>query len=212
MPLQKQLDQCARRADRPASRHRDHVALLQAGARGRRACDDSRDNGYRSQYTHALPVLRRLGWVGVENLQVNGLLVSAGGLRAREVRRLVADGWELDRQGFSDADLIQLDRGRLDYEVAVARSRIRYLYGVAANWFCYPSGHHDATVLAAVAVAAAGYLGATTVAPGWADPEEDQFRLPRLRVLAGTRPGSLTAQIADNRRDEPPPAVYPIGA
>lgn len=31
------------------------------------------DNGYQSQYTQALPVLRQLGWVGVENIQLSGL-------------------------------------------------------------------------------------------------------------------------------------------
>ena len=31
------------------------------------------DNGYESQYTNALPVLKQLGWTGVENIQ---LLVS----------------------------------------------------------------------------------------------------------------------------------------
>ena len=30
------------------------------------------DNGYQSQYTHALPVLQRLGWVGDENLKLTG--------------------------------------------------------------------------------------------------------------------------------------------
>src|SRR5581483_3316534 len=36
------------------------------------------DNGYASQYTNALPVLKRLGWVGVVNLEVNGLSPSEG--------------------------------------------------------------------------------------------------------------------------------------
>ena len=38
-----------------------------------------------------------------------------------------------------------------------------------------------ATVLAAVK--AAGFVGATTVVPGWADPADDLYRLPRLRVV-----------------------------
>ena len=38
------------------------------------------DNGYQSQYTKALPVLRRLGWVGDENIQLTGLPPSQGGL------------------------------------------------------------------------------------------------------------------------------------
>src|SRR5207253_336681 len=30
------------------------------------------DNGYASHYTNALPALKGLGWVGVENLQLDG--------------------------------------------------------------------------------------------------------------------------------------------
>ncbi len=164
------------------------------------------DNGYRTQYTEALPILRRLGWVGDENLQLSGLPPSQGGLGPSEVRALVSDGWELDTQGFTHADLPEADAARLDYEVAVARRTIRRLYGVRADWFCYPSGRYDLQVIAAVA--AAGYVGATTVVPGWARADEDPFRLPRLRVLAGTTPQELLAQIADSRADPPPPIAY----
>ncbi len=67
------------------------------------------DNGYQSQYTQALPVLRRLGWVGDENIQLTGLPPSQGGLSRKQVKGLLAAGWELDTQGFSHADLITLD-------------------------------------------------------------------------------------------------------
>ena len=67
------------------------------------------DNGYQSQYTQALPVLRRLGWVGDENIQLTGLPPSQGGLGGAEIRGLLNAGWELDTQGFSHADLIALD-------------------------------------------------------------------------------------------------------
>src|SRR5436305_8008534 len=43
------------------------------------------DNGYTSQYTNALPVLKQLGWVGVENIQLLGLPPSQGGLPAQPV-------------------------------------------------------------------------------------------------------------------------------
>src|SRR6202035_930759 len=46
------------------------------------------DNGYQSQYTKALPVLQRLGWVGVENIQLSGLPPSQGGLGEAEIRGL----------------------------------------------------------------------------------------------------------------------------
>jgi peptidoglycan/xylan/chitin deacetylase (PgdA/CDA1 family) len=161
------------------------------------------DNGYRSQYANALPILRRVRWVGEENLQLSGLPPSAGGLTPREVRALVAAGWELDTQGWSHADLVEADPAKLHFEVVVARARIRRLYGVPANWFCYPSGRFDATVVAprpaavVAAVQAAGFVGATTVVPGWARPADDLYELPRLRVLRGTTPAELLAQIRD---------------
>jgi peptidoglycan/xylan/chitin deacetylase (PgdA/CDA1 family) len=164
------------------------------------------DNGYESQYRFALPVLRAMGWVGVENLQLSGLPPSQGGLSERQVRGLVADGWELDTQGYSHADLITLDASELHFQVADARARIQALYHVHAEWFCYPSGHYDATVIAAVK--AAGFRGSTTVTPGWASPTEDPYRLPRLRVLSGTSPASLLATLAGIRGDAPPGPSY----
>ncbi|MGH2903894.1 MAG: polysaccharide deacetylase family protein [Solirubrobacteraceae bacterium] len=164
------------------------------------------DNGYLSQYTQALPVLRRLGWVGDENVQLTGLPPSQGGLSRRQVKGLVAAGWELDTQGFSHADLIALDAAELHYQVAVARRTVQRRYDVPVNWFCYPSGHYNATVIAAVR--AAGYTGSTTVVPGWARPTEDRYRLHRLRVLGGTSPQTLLAEIAAIRTDPPAPTSY----
>lgn len=164
------------------------------------------DNGYRSQYTAALPILRRVGWVGDENLQLHGLPPRAGGITPPEVRSLLADGWELDTQGWSHADLTGIDASRLHFEVAVARRRIQHLYGVHVDWFCYPSGRYNPTVVAAVR--AAGFVGATTVVPGWARPSDDPYTLPRLRVLAGTSPRALLGQIATDADSSPPPRSY----
>ncbi len=164
------------------------------------------DNGYQSQYTNALPVLRRLGWVADENMQLTGLPPSQGGLSEAQIRGLVTAGWELDTQGFSHADLITLAPSELAHQVAGARTVLQRRYGVPVNWFCYPSGHYDAAVVAEVR--AAGYLGSTTVVPGWAGPGSDPYRLPRLRVLGGTSPASLLGQIAAIRDDPPPPESY----
>jgi peptidoglycan/xylan/chitin deacetylase (PgdA/CDA1 family) len=164
------------------------------------------DNGYHSQFSQALPVLHRLGWVGDENIQLTGLPPSQGGLSTGEVRALIAAGWELDTQGTSHADLITLDANQLHEQVATTRAILQARYRVPVNWFCYPSGHYDATVVAAVR--AAGYRGSTTVVPGWAHPSDDRYHLPRLRVLGGTSPTALLALIAAIRDDPPPPASY----
>jgi peptidoglycan/xylan/chitin deacetylase (PgdA/CDA1 family) len=164
------------------------------------------DNGYHSQYTQALPVLQKLGWVGDENVQLTGLPPSQGGLGEEQIRDLVGAGWELDTQGISHADLIALDAQQLHYQVAVARSLLQQRYHVPVNWFCYPSGHYDASVIAAVK--AAGYAGSTTVVPGWAHPADDPYRLHRLRVSGGTSPSELLSQIAGVRDEPPAPATY----
>ncbi len=164
------------------------------------------DNGYESQYTNALPVLQRLGWVGVENIQLTGLPPSEGGLTDAQVKGLIDAGWELDTQGISHADLIKLDPSGLQYQIVTARQMLRSRYGVAVNWFCYPSGHYDSTVIAAVR--AAGYVGSTTVVPGWASRADDPYRLPRLRVLGGTSPAALLQQIATYQGAASPPTAY----
>jgi peptidoglycan/xylan/chitin deacetylase (PgdA/CDA1 family) len=164
------------------------------------------DNGYTSQYTNALPVLKRLGWVGVENIQLLGLPPSQGGLTDQQVRGLIGAGWELDTQGMSHADLIRLSSGGLQYQVAHARQLLRSRYGAAVNWFCYPSGHYDSTVIDAVK--AAGFIGSTTVVPGWATRADDPYRLPRLRVLGGTSGSALLQQIAQSEHATAPPSSY----
>jgi peptidoglycan/xylan/chitin deacetylase (PgdA/CDA1 family) len=164
------------------------------------------DTGYRSQYTNALPVLKQLGWVGTENLRVNGLPPGEGGLTDSEIRGLLAAGWELDTAGLSNTDLITLDTTQVQSQVMSARAILRQRYGVPVNWLTYPSGHYNAAVTPAVQ--AAGFLGATTVVPGWAAPTADRYRLPRLQVLPGTSGSSLLAQIASSQGDAPPPEAY----
>jgi peptidoglycan/xylan/chitin deacetylase (PgdA/CDA1 family) len=164
------------------------------------------DNGYNSQYTQALPVLRSLGWVGDENIQISGLPPSQGGLGRGEIRGLIAAGWELDTQGFNHADLIKLDPQALRFQIATTRRTLQRRYGVPVNWFCYPSGHYDSTVVEAVRTS--GYSGSTTVVPGWAHPRDDPYRLHRLRVLGGTTPQGLLELIASTRADPPAPSSY----
>ena len=73
-------------------------------------------------------------------------------------------------------------------------------------WFCYPSGHYDAAVLEEVKDA--GFVGSTTVVPGWASPSLDPYRLPRIRVLGGTSPQALLGLISSTRGNAPPPSAY----
>ena len=164
------------------------------------------DNGYASHYTNALPVLKKLGWVGVEDLQLTGLPPSEGGLTDAQVHGLIAAGWELDTQGVSHTNLTTLSPTQLSSEVATARQTLRSRYDAPVNWLSYPSGDYNPAVVAAVR--SAGYLGATTVNPGWARPRQDRFRLPRLVVMGPTTPSQLLAQIASAQTTTSIPSTF----
>lgn len=150
------------------------------------------DDGYRSHYTVARPVLRRLHWPGVLSLAIANLK-SRSGLTATQVKRLIEDGWEVDSHTISHSDLTTLDPKRLRHELRDSRRIIRYVFGVPAHNFTYPAGKYNASVIEAVK--ASGYRGALTVAPGLASPDEP-FELKRIRVNPGMRAAGVQKEIA----------------
>lgn len=159
-----------------------------------RAVVVSIDDGYHSNYANARPVLRRLGWPAVLNLKVGNLHEPTYGLTPGQVRALIADGWEIDSHTIEHPDLTTVDAATLAREVAESRRRLQKAFGVPVNFFCYPAGRYDDAVIAAVQQA--GYLAATTVNPGLAEPAEaDRFVLNRVRVNAGVSGASLVGQL-----------------
>ncbi len=164
------------------------------------------DTGYASQYTNALPALKQLGWVGVANIQINGLPQSEGGISDAQIRGLIAAGWEIDSEGVSAGDLTSLDSSQLQTELTSSKDTLHSRYNVPVNWFAYPGGHYDANVVAAVR--AAGYAGASTFNPGWASAQGDRYRLPRIVVQGGTSASSLLSQISSAQQNTSTPASF----
>ncbi len=137
------------------------------------------DDGYRSDYVTAMPLLRARGWPGVLNLEVANLH-RPWGLSPNEVRGLIRAGWEIDAHTITHPDLTTLGPAALHEEVAGSRVDIRREFGVPVNFFCYPAGRYDAAVERAVRDA--GFEGATTVREGLARPDGDPYALDRIRV------------------------------
>ena len=149
------------------------------------------DDGYFSQYHSAAPVLKRLGWPGVLNMEVHNLHVQ-GGLSPRMVKAMLRDGWELAAHTITHPDLRTLDAATLKREVAGSRDELRRQFGVPVNFFCYPAGKYDVATIAAVK--AAGYRGATTVTPGLGHPDQP-YELRRVRVNGSETPDSVLATL-----------------
>jgi len=150
------------------------------------------DDGYLSHYTHALPVLKALGWHGVLNLEINN--VRPGDLTASQVRALIDAGWEVDSHTVTHPDLTTVSDSQLRQELVGSRAYLRKHFGVPADFFCYPAGRFDSRVVAAVK--AAGYRAATTTEPGLASPKLP-FTLNRIRVDGQDGVGGLLTKLAN---------------
>lgn len=152
------------------------------------------DDGYRGDFGAAMPILHRGGWPGVLNLLVANLHRHGWGLRTWMVRRLIANGWEVDSHTLTHPDLATLSPARLRHEVRGSRAALRRLFHVPVRFFCYPSGAFDAAVIGAVR--RAGYLGATTEIPGLARRSRP-YTLARIRVDGGEPPAEVVQAIGE---------------
>ena len=146
------------------------------------------DDGYRPQFTYALPELRRHGWAGVLNLKAEG-----SDLYPSNIEAMVAAGWEVAAHTINHLDLTELNAVQLKEEVAGSRAILHRDYGVPVKNFCYPAGRFDSTVIAAVE--AAGYTGATTEVRGYAD-RGHPYELDRFEILGS---GGLAGMVANLR-------------
>jgi peptidoglycan/xylan/chitin deacetylase (PgdA/CDA1 family) len=146
------------------------------------------DDGYRPQFTFALPQLRKHGWAGVLNLKAEG-----SDLYESNVEAMIDAGWELASHTIDHSDLTTLDAAALEEEVAGARQILRREYGVPVKNFCYPAGEYDETVIAAVE--AAGYAGATTEIPGYAESDAP-YELARFEILGSSGVAGVAADLA----------------
>lgn len=151
------------------------------------------DDGIRSQYTIARPLLRELRWPGVLNLKVDAL-TSAGELDPEAVREMIDTGWEVDSHTIDHSDVSTLSGEALRHQITDSRTELQKRFDIPVDFFCYPAGAYDAESVAAVEQA--GYLGATTVDPGLASKSEP-FTLKRIRVDGGEGPDGLKQALID---------------
>ncbi len=150
------------------------------------------DDGFRNNYTDALPILRRyeipatlfltVGLVGETNRWMAG-----GDFPERpmvtwdEVREMVAAGVEIGGHTLTHPRLTELPVAAADAEVAGARQVIEAEIEAPVTSFAYPYGLFDNRV--AEAVATAGYRRACTTRPGFNRPGIDPLRLRRIEVF-----------------------------
>jgi len=152
------------------------------------------DDGYRPDYTVVAPLLERRHWPGVLNLEYAHLIHQD--LTGSMIRRMLADGWELDSHTLTHPDLTTVDSTRLRREVVRSRRLMQHRFGVRVDFFCYPGGAFDTRVVRAVR--AAGYRGAMTTRMGLAGPAQ-RFTMARIRITSGDGARELAKKLAEAR-------------
>jgi peptidoglycan/xylan/chitin deacetylase (PgdA/CDA1 family) len=151
------------------------------------------DDGYRSDATVAMPLLRRAGWPAVLYLEAGALKTrGAQGMSPSAVRSVLRAGWELGSHTIDHVDVSTLGPRRLRYEIGYSRRWFQRKFGVRIESFCYPGGRFDRAAVREVR--RAGYATATSVAEGLATPRR-RFTLRRIRVDATDTPATLAAQL-----------------
>jgi peptidoglycan/xylan/chitin deacetylase (PgdA/CDA1 family) len=146
------------------------------------------DDGFRNQYTKALPILAHHHWPGTLNLALSHFAQPGWGLGPRMIKAMIRNGWEIDSHTMTHVSLPGLLPDQLSYQVAHSRVVLQKRFDVPVNFFCYPAGAFNSTVIAAVRHA--GYQGATSTQPGFARWDEP-WTLNRIRMTNSTRPRDL---------------------
>jgi peptidoglycan/xylan/chitin deacetylase (PgdA/CDA1 family) len=151
------------------------------------------DDGYRSNYTKAMPILRRARWPGLLFLEVADLKKKGfDGISPAQVRALADAGWEIGAHTITHPDLTTANPAQLRTEVAGSRRYIIRHFGLRVDFFAYPAGKYNPAVEAAVR--RAGFLGAATEDEGLA-AKGQRMALKRIRVSGGDTGPRLLARI-----------------
>jgi peptidoglycan/xylan/chitin deacetylase (PgdA/CDA1 family) len=187
--FQRQMAALKRRGYTAVTLNQVHDAWFGGGMLPRKPIVLTFDDGYRGDYVYARRTLAGLHWPGDLNLLVGNLGTE---LTDPMVRRMIAEGWEVDAHTISHLDLTQMTGARLHREVAGSREILRRRFHQPVNFFCYPAGKFNAATVREVR--RAGYLGATTELPGEAS-RSDPYRLHRIRVDGSDGVGGLERKL-----------------
>lgn len=150
------------------------------------------DDGYRDVYTHAVPVLARLGMPATAYViteRISGPDPSF--LTWRMLRSMEGLGIEIGSHTVTHADLPSLSDAQALAELVGSRRVLERRLDHAVPWLAYPYGRHDTRVVRLAR--RAGYRLAVTTEPGFEQRANDPLRLRRCRIIDTTGIAGLEA-------------------
>jgi len=168
------------------------------------------DDGYRNNLTHALPVLRAVGFTatcyvlsaragGTNDWDASRGVATAPLMTVDDWRRWHDAGMEIGAHGRTHRDLTTLDDHAARDEIAGARAELRAALGADVAHYCYPYGRYGPRDVALVRDA--GYRTAATVRRGRATLASDPLQLPRVMIAHRTHALNFWIKLATAYED-----------
>lgn len=143
------------------------------------------DDGYRSVYDHAFPIMREFGFVGVACVYPQ-FIGTSGGMTWGQLQELASAGWSIECHSLTHADLSKVpstpEQKEGFYHTQIARPKqiIEQFTGQPVRFMVWPYGIY--TEEAEQYARKVGYLGALTVDGGSNYSGLDPFRVKRQVV------------------------------
>ncbi|WP_411882271.1 polysaccharide deacetylase family protein [Polaromonas sp. YR568] len=153
------------------------------------------DDGYRNNLTHALPALAKHGFsstcyavsglLGKTNLWDENIGIPQTPLMDEaEIRQWVAGGQEIGSHTHRHVKLLETDEPGSREEMALGKTGLEAVTGLAVEHFCYPYGHYKARHVELAREL--GFATATTTQRSRCHAGMDLLQLPRVPVLRST--------------------------
>ncbi len=145
------------------------------------------DDGYRTVFDHALPLMREFGFKGIVCIYPS-FIGSGKAMNWEQLRMLIAEGWSVEAHSMTHANLSakvdqpELENKFLQHEIVTPKRLIEEKLGNRVRFMVWPYGCYT---LKSIEVARkAGYIGAMTVDGGSSYASLSPFQLKRQVVYA----------------------------
>ena len=167
------------------------------------------DDGFKDVFEHALPVLNKWRFTGIQFL-VSSLLGKTNEWQQRDgdvaeplmdfeqVREWLAAGQQIGSHTQTHPRLTELSNPAAREEISASKKSLEDRFGVPVEHFCYPYGDWNASVRDLVIEA--GYKSACTTLTGVNDPTGPRFELKRFTARYPSRSlRSIWSRLRRNR-------------